>query len=466
MKNILGKFKDKRILILGFGEEGISTYRIIKEEFPFQNLAVADLKEKNKFEQSILQDIEKDKNTTFIFGKDYLSKIDNYDVIIKSPGISPTKIVDHIGGDKTFITQTEIFFEECQGKIIGVTGTKGKTTTSTLIYEILKKAGLKCYLVGNIGQPALEVLKKHNDKDSLYIYELSSHQLAGLKFSPHISIILNIGTDHLDWHGSQEEYVKAKENILMHHKVDDIAILNHDDKIVRELANLTKAKSLFFSLEDKKCEAFFDGDLLRVKLPSQDELTIDPRKILLRGKHNWLNILAASIAAKELGVENKVITDLIYSFKGLEHRLEPVAKIKGVTFINDSISTNPTSLQAAINSFLEPITLIMGGFDRGLDYQDLAKEIVINKQVKRVIIIGEVGPKMIRSLNKAGFRGSIINLKQKPMAKIVGNAFRNTPRGGVVLLSPAAASFDMFKDYKDRGNQFKKAIQALSNEQK
>ena len=451
MKNIFERFKNKKILILGFGEEGISTYKIIREELPDLKLAVADQKEKNI----------KDKNTTFIFGEDYLSKINNYDLIIKSPGISPAKIVDYIGGDKTFITQTEIFFEECQGKIIGVTGTKGKTTTSTLIYKILKKAGLKCYLVGNIGQPSLEVLKKHNDKNSLYVYELSSHQLADLKLSPHISIILNIGTDHLDWHGSQEEYVKAKKNILMHHGISDTAILNYDDKIVRELANLTKARSLFFSLEDKKCEAFFDGSLLRVKLPNEDELTIDPRKILLRGKHNWSNILAASIVAKELGVENNVITDLIYSFKGLEHRLEPVGKIRGVTFINDSISTNPTALQAAINSFSEPLTLIMGGFDRGLNYQDLAKEIAINKQVNKVIVIGQVGPLIISSLNKAGFRGSIINLKLKSMTKIVENAFRNTPSGGIVLLSPAAASFDMFKDYKDRGNQFKKAVLTL-----
>ena len=140
MKNIFERFKNKKILILGFGEEGISTYKIIREELPDLKLAVADQKEKNI----------KDKNTTFIFGEDYLSKINNYDLIIKSPGISPAKIVDYIGGDKTFITQTEIFFEECQGKIIGVTGTKGKTTTSTLIYKILKKAGLKCYLVGNI----------------------------------------------------------------------------------------------------------------------------------------------------------------------------------------------------------------------------------------------------------------------------------------------------------------------------
>lgn len=464
MKNILDKFKNKKILILGFGEEGISTYRIIREELSTQNLAVADIKNKGQFDLDILKEIEKDKNTVFVFGRDYLSKISDYGVIIKSPGIPPLEVSRHLSGKKIITSQTKIFFENCQGKIIGVTGTKGKSTTSTLIYEILKKAGLKCYLVGNIGQPALEVLKKHNDKDSLYIYELSSHQLADLKLSPHISIVLNIGTDHLDWHGSQEGYVKAKKNILMHHGIGDIAVLNYDDKIVRELVALTKAKSVFFSLENKMCDAFYDGSFLKVKLPDQDELTIDPQNILPRGKHNWSNILAASVVAKELGVGNKVITDSIYSFKGLEHRLELVGKINGVTFINDSFSTNPTALKAAINSFSEPLTLIMGGFDRGLDYRDLAKEITINKQVKKVIIIGQVGPKMIRSLNKAGYRGSIINLKQKSMVKIVENAFRNTPCGGIVLLSPAAASFDMFENYKDRGNQFKKAVGLLHYE--
>ncbi|PJC28273.1 UDP-N-acetylmuramoyl-L-alanine--D-glutamate ligase, partial [Candidatus Shapirobacteria bacterium CG_4_9_14_0_2_um_filter_39_11] len=183
--------------------------------------------------------------------------------------------------------------------------------------------------------------------------------------------------------------------------------------------------------------------------------------LLLRGKHNLENIAAAVTVARILKVKDSVILDTVRNFKGLEHRLELVKEVKSVTFYNDSFATGPQPTIAAIKSFTEQTTLILGGSDKGLNYDDLGKEITTNKQVKKVIIIGQVGPLIIKSLNKAGYRGSIINLKQRSMAKIVENALRNTPSGGVVLLSPAAASFDMFANYKDRGNQFKKAVQNL-----
>ena len=405
--------KGQKVAILGYGLEGQDAERYFKK----QDAKITILDQK--------------------FDKDYLKRLDKYDLVVRSPGVYPNKPELRIANVTTPI---QIFFEKCPGKIIGVTGTKGKGTTSTLIYEILKKAKKDVYLVGNIGKPYLELLPKLT-KDNFVVMELSSFQLIDLTKSPHIAVVLNITLDHLDWHKSKEEYVNAKKNIVKYQTKDDFAVINSEYDVSKSFLELTKAKVILFNkskLEDKYKE-----------------------NLLLRGEHNLENIAAAVYVVKALKIKEDIILKTVREFKGLEHRLELVKEVRGVTFYNDSFATGPQPTIAAIKSFTEPVTLILGGSDKGLNYDDLGKEIVASKQVKKVIIIGKVGPLIIKSLNKAGYKGSIINLKQRSMARIVENALRNTPRGGVVLLSPAAASFDMFRDYKDRGNQFKKAVQNL-----
>lgn len=435
MKHLFENLSDKKILILGFGREGQSTFRLLRQEYPDKLISIADIKTLEK----------PDEKTNIISGEKYLDNVCDFDYIIKTPGIPfGNELLEAKKKGLEITSQTKIFFEKCEGKIIGVTGTKGKSTTSTLIYQILKKANLKAYLVGNIENPSLETLTIRSNKDAIFVYELSSHQLADLDKSPQIAVVLNVGVDHLDWHGDRDAYISAKKNIVGHQTKDDIAVLNSDDQIAKSFAEVTKAKIVYFSkssLEDKFKKRFF-----------------------LRGEHNLENIAAVVAVARILKIEDEIVLQILSTFKGLEHRLEWVREINGVTFYNDSASTNQTSLKAAISSFDEPITLIMGGYERGINYDELGGVITKAKQMKKVIIIGQIGPKIIKSLNQAKFRGAIINLKQKPMAKIVQNAFRNTPKGGIVLLSPAAASFDMFTNYKDRGNQFKKAVRELSYE--
>lgn len=376
------------------------------------------------------------------FGENYLDDLNKFDVIVRSPGVYrylPEIVRAEEEGVK-ITSAIKIFFDKCPAKIIGVTGTKGKGTTSALIYEILKNDGKDVYLAGNIGKPYLELLPKLK-KDSYVILELSSFQLIDLTISPYIAVVLNITLDHMDWHKNRTEYVNAKKNIVRHQSVSDWTVLNEEYKVSKSFSDITRAKVNFFS---KK--------LLEPKYK---------KNLLLRGEHNLENIAAAVAVAKILKIGDKTILEVLTNFPGLEHRLELVGEINEVKFYNDSFATGPQPTIAAIKSFTEPITVILGGSEKGLDYEELGREIAKAKNIKKSIIIGEIGNKIIVALKKAKYRGSIINLKKSSMQKIVENAYRNTSLGGVVLLSPAAASFDMFANYKDRGNQFKEAVQNL-----
>lgn len=427
---IFENLKNKKVLILGFGEEGRSTYRLIRKEYPEKEIFIADSKDWEGFLRELPEEIKKDKNVKYILGKNYLSETHGFDFIVKAPGIPP------IATPNT--SQTEIFFELAKGKIIGVTATKGKSTTSTLLYQVLKKANYRAFLVGNIGKPSLDVLRNQNDEKSIYVYELSSHQLYGLTKSPHMAVILNVATDHLDWHGTQGEYVSAKKNIVKHQKSSDFAFLNRNDTISSSFAKETKAKVIYFS-----------GGELSPKVKSA---------ILLKGKHNQNNVAAVTAVATTLGIKEEVVVTVLKTFYGLPHRLETIGEYRGVTFIDDSIASNPTALAAAVDSFGEPLTLIMGGYERGLDYRGLTEKIAGKENVKNVLLVGQTVNKMGESLKEAGFKGKLVDLGRPEMFALVRKAFEITQKGGIVLLSPGAASFDMFKDYKDRGNQFKEAV--------
>lgn len=413
MNNI---YKNKKVAILGYGIEGQDAEKYLKS----QGAEITILDKKN------------DEN--------YLSELSKFDIIVRSPGVYRF-LPEIIEAEKLGVLITsaiKIFFEYCPGKIIGVTGTKGKGTTSTLIYEILKTDKRDVYLSGNIGKPYLELLP-HLSKDSWVIMEMSSFQLIDLDLSPHIAVVLNITLDHMDWHKNRQEYINAKKNIVKYQSISDWAVINEEYDSSNSFSKDTKAKVVFFSKH--KLDGKFKDDLL------------------LRGEHNLENIAAAAAVGNILKIDEDIIVNEIRNFKGLEHRLELVDTINGITFYNDSFATGPQPTIAAINSFTEPETLILGGSDKGLDYGELRSQIEKRENVKNLILIGEIGEKIGGEIKEK----NIISLGKTSMIQIVKKASEVTPKGGVVILSPAAASFDMFKNYKDRGYQFKKAVEELKN---
>ncbi len=392
----LNELKEKNILILGYGKEGKDTYLALKTLFPKKKITIAD---RNKVVQ---------KGSKIIYGKDYLKILDQYDVIIKTPGIPIKKLKTK----SVITTQTQIFFDNFKGLIIGVTGTKGKGTVSSLIYNILKEANIRVSLVGNIGTPVFKKLLKSNEND-IFVYELSSHQLQSLKKSPQIAIFLNLFPDHLDYYKDIKEYQKAKENIFKYQTKNDFLITNLK----------VNSKSTIIPIKGK----------------------LVTQKSSLRGEFNQFNILAAQKTVELLKIKESVIKKGIENFKGLPHRLEYIGKHAGIDFYNDSMSTIPEVSLAAILS-VKPDTVIVGGSDKGSNYNQLNKEI---KKIKNIIILGEgTGDKITKGIKN--------KTKVYSMKEAVKQAYKN--KGKVCLLSPGSASFNMFSDYKERGNLFKKWV--------
>lgn len=455
MKDILEKLKDKKILILGLGREGSSTHNFIRRYYPKTKIYLADKKYVR---------LPEDRNIIAHFGDNYLDNLCEFDLIIKTPGI-PTElpqIKECIKKGVEVTTQTQLFLESFKDKTVGITGTKGKSTTTSLIYHILKEAGVKTQIVGNIGKPVLDYIDEDSINDT-FVFEMSSHQLSDIKESPHLAIFLNIFPEHLDYYSTFDKYVQAKANITKYQKSSDVFIYNYDQDGVRKVLEISVARKFAFSTKEKVINGCYlvGSEVIYVEEGVQ-KYKIDTKKIKLQGKHNLYNVMAAIIAAKVLGVDINNIASGIETFVPLEGRLEVVKTVNDITFINDTLATIPQATIAALESLKDKkITLILGGFDRGIDFDILGKDISQKEYVLNVITIGQTGPLIIKSLNRAGYRGNIINLKTKSMKEIVKNAFRNTPKDGVVLLSPASSSFDMFKDYKDRGDQFKEAVNRL-----
>lgn len=429
----MNKYTNKKIAVLGLGIEGKDAINYLLSQG--SDATLLDKKQESELD---FDGVDRSR-IKIISGEGYLKNLLDFDYIVRSPGVYRF-LPEIVTAEKQGVEITsaiKIFFEICPGNTIGVTGTKGKGTTSTLIYDILKADGKEVFLSGNIGKPYLELLPKLS-KDSFVVMEMSSFQLIDLDISPHIAVVLNITSDHMDWHKDQGEYVNAKKNIVSHQNKDDFAIINFDYEVPKSFAELTNAKVMPFTksaLEQKFKE-----------------------NLLLRGEHNLENIAAAVRVCKALKISDEIILKAVKNFKGLEHRLELVGIINDVTFYNDSFATGPQPTIAAINSFTEPETLILGGSDKGLDYSELGKIISEKENVKNIILIG-----LIRDDIKKHIVGkNIIDLGTSGMDDIVKKAFDVTQKKGVVILSPAAASFDMFKNYKDRGNQFKDSVIKLS----
>lgn len=458
--------KDKRIAVIGLGVEGAVAAQYLTQQGA--NVTVLEQKELKDIHDDFL-DALYGKDIKIIFGKDYLSDLSSYDLLVRSPGVplATPELVRAKEKGSIITSQTKLFIDLCPSPIIGVTGTKGKGTTATLIYEMLKKQGFDAYLGGNIGQPPFTFLDKLTE-DSWVVLELSSFQLEDMEKSPHIAVMLMVTTEHLaadsvgtqNYHNSLEDYLAAKRNLVRYQTAKDFAILNRDYPATNESDIHTEAQIFHISRERDVPEqgCFVKDNALWVRRGGNEKKIIATEDILLPGKHNLENASAAIMAAMLAGVEKDAITAVLKTFQGLEHRLERVAEINGVTYYDDSFSTTPETAIAAIAAFQTPEILILGGSSKGSDFTELGNVIDKTAHIKAIIGIGQEWSQI-----KAKIKNKKINIVEdcQTMQEIVQKAAALADSGDVVLLSPACASFGMFANYKERGEQFKEEVRKL-----
>jgi UDP-N-acetylmuramoylalanine--D-glutamate ligase len=454
-------WKNKKVAILGLGVEGLSCIQYLSKNGA--DLTVLDRREKEDMD-SDMHENAKDLGVKFTLGKDYLQKLTDFDVIFRSPGFNRnnSELLEAEKQGVMVTSLTKLFFELCPCPIIGVTGTKGKGTTSSLIYEMLKESGRDVYLGGNIGTPPLDFLEQLN-KDSIVVLELSSFQLQDMTKSPHVAIMLMTTSEHLDHHKDISEYIDAKRNILRFQTQDDFAIVNRDYPASNESDIYSDGRVFYVSRERAGQDGVFvRDDILWMQIDGNEKKIIDTKDILLPGKHNIENVSAASLAAHLAGVGREQIVKVLRSFKGLEHRLELVREVNGVKYYDDSFSTTPETAIAAIEAFVAPEILILGGSSKNSDFSELGKVIGNSKNIKAIIGIGDEWHRIKAELPVSNFKSQILFIEDaKDMKTVVLAASKIAQSGDVVLLSPACASFGMFKNYKDRGEQFKREVELL-----
>jgi UDP-N-acetylmuramoylalanine--D-glutamate ligase len=449
--------KQAKIGILGGGIEGIEAARYFLSH-GYENITLFDKKE--QIEENLPVGLK------FYGGEDYLKKAESSEILFRSPGIHTDKLESVRKKGVKVLSTTQYFMEHCPCPIIGVTGTKGKGTTSTLITLMLKEAGYDAYLGGNIGQSPLTFLDRLSKK-SIVVLEMSSFQLQDLEISPHIAVVLRVTTDHLDYHVNRQEYLLAKSSIVRHQKPNDIAVFNQDYEEYKAYVALTKAKKLHVTTRtDAKNGAFLkNGKIYFIAEQAKAELIGDIKKIALIGDHNLENVLPAVCVARTLKIDIPVIQTVIYGFTGLPHRLEFVREIDGVRYYNDSFSTTPETSIAATYAFKKSVILIAGGSDKGADYTEWGRELQKNLDLKAVLLIGEMSTRMHQALRKAdpgrqkiSRPDPLVILQAKGLTNAFYEAKKRAKAGWVVVISPGAASFDMFKNYKDRGEKFKQIV--------
>lgn len=435
MSRIIEYIKDKKILILGFGREGKSTYNYIRKHLPEKVLSIGD---KNKPEID-------DSNVNIIYGDDYLKCLGDFDIVFKSPGIA--FLQDNMYPETTEITcQTDMFLRFCEPTVVGITGSKGKTTTSTLIYEMLKAGGVNTCLIGNIGVPVFE--KADEGKDLVAVIEMSSHQLEFTTASPHVAVIVNIYEEHLDHYKTGfKGYVGAKLNIALHQQKDDVLIYNPEQNLegVVDWDKVVKGISAPVTFTDAKNDVFVN------ELWNSTEH--------LKGEHNRQDIAYALAAARVFGVSDEAAKLAIQNFGGIEHRMEYVGVVNGVTYYNDSIATIPTAVMGAVKAIGNVDTHIFGGLDRGIDYTDFIAFLKSNS-VNNLIGLPETGHTIIEKLKKQGCTKNMICAKD--MADAVKSADECTQKGKSCLFSPAAASYNYYKNFEEKGKHYKSLIAELT----
>lgn len=443
-----------RIVILGAGESGVGAAILCKQK-GYQVFVSDAGKIKEKYKKKLF-----DNEIEFEEGKHTADKILSANEVMKSPGIPETNdmIIAIRNNGISVIGEFELAYRfKGESKIVAITGTNGKSTTTALLYHICKTAGLDCAMVGNIGYSIAAQIAE--DPKLLYIAEISSFQLDDIKtFKPDIAVLLNITEDHLERYEDKfENYINSKFRIILNQTNNDYFIYNDDDEIIKTKIEklIPNTNPLPFSMKHEiKKGGYIKGDQMMLRI-QEERVSMSIYDFALKGKHNNYNTMAAGIAAATLGIRKDKIRDAVKDFQSLEHRMEFVATVRGVEFINDSKSTNTNSSWFALESMNKPTVLILGGVDKGNDY-NLMNELVIQK-VKAIVCLGTDNKKIIEA-----FKDKVPVIVETDNAKkAVNAAFKLSTKGDVVLLSPACASFDLFKNYEDRGTQFKEAVKEL-----
>ncbi len=436
MSQIIEYIKNKKVLILGFGREGKSTYNYIRKHLPEKEITIGDM---NKPEID-------DSNVSVVYGEDYLKCLGDFDIVFKSPGIA--FLEENMYPETTEITcQTDMFLRFCKPVVVGITGSKGKTTTSTLIYEMLKAGGLNTCLIGNIGVPVFE--KADCDDSLVAVVEMSSHQLEFTTASPHVAVLVNIYEEHLDhYRTGYEGYVNSKLNIARHQKAGDFVVFNSEQDLTGVVdweKVVVKGNEKPVTFTDAKNDAFVNE---LWKLTEH-----------LKGEHNRQDIAYAVAVAKVFGVGDDAIRQAIKGFGGIEHRMEYVGVINGVAYYNDSIATIPTAVMGAVKALGNVDTLVFGGLDRGIDYEDFTA-FLKESSIKNLIGLPETGHNIIKELEGMDCNKNMVCAED--MADAVNACNNFTEKGKACLFSPAAASYNYYKNFEEKGKHFKELVNSLT----
>ncbi len=469
MNNKINEFnehiKNKKVAVLGIG---VSNRPLIK----FLAALGVDITAFDRFQRKELGALPEELEGLGVklsLGENYLGGLKGFDVVFRTPGIRfdiPELVAEKSRGAE-ITSEMEVFFDLCPAQIFAVTGSDGKTTTTTLIYTILKEEGYNCWLGGNIGMPLLSRVHEIGETDKV-VLELSSFQLHTMKASPDVAVITNLSPNHLDVHKSMEEYVDAKKNIFRFQGDRKRfgrpkLVLNFDNGITRELADGAAGEVVFFSRKDLLAQgAFIRENVLVYRSGGKEVELVQFGHILIPGLHNVENYLAAAAATIDY-VKPETIRKVATTFKGVEHRIELVRELNGIKFYNSSIDSSPSRTIAALRTFKQKVILIAGGKDKGIPYDEIGEPVLEN--VKCLVLIGATASKIEQAVGEAAARSG----KQAAMPifrcgtyeEAVNRAYSNAAEGDIVLLSPASTSFDMFKNFEERGRTFKQIVENL-----
>lgn len=446
INDIINYLKDKKIVILGFGREGQATYKLIRKHLPNKEIYIRDKNENIKNNELI----SNDKFVILELGNDYLDDLDKFDLILKSPGIAFNTIDIDSFKDK-ISSELELLLKFYKGKIIAITGTKGKSTTSSLIYQMIKDNNYKTLLAGNIGTAVFEYIDELEELDYL-VLELGCHQLEFVTHSPEYSILLNIFEEHLDHYRDYDGYIEAKCNIFTHQTKNDYFIYNYDNEIIQNKVNKYNPKSHTYSISllgNENASTYLKDN--KVLFNNEVIYDINEKRKLL-GMHNVNNIMFVLTLAEILNLDMTKVVKTINTFDALPHRMEYVGVFNGITYYNDSISTIPASCINALKS-IKVDTLILGGLNRGIDYSELIN-FINNYDLKNLICIPDTG-----NIIAAGITNNNIKVyEEDDLLSAINRAKEVTKKGEVCLMSPAAASYNTFKNFEERGDFFKEHV--------
>ena len=446
------KLRDKNVLIVGFERTGEALCRFLLDRGA--RIRVTEKKATEAFGDKVRTWTER--GVLFETGGHRPESFLGADLIIPSPGVPPLpEILAAREKGVPVISEIELAYLFLRGKIVAITGSNGKSTTTTLVHSILRDAGLKARLAGNIGTPLISFVDKSRD-DDIYVTEISSFQLEYTeRFTPAVAAILNVSENHIDWHKTFDNYFGAKKKLVLRQGREGIAVLNRDNPLVWSLAGEAASEVYGFSRKRRLRRGAFVEDGWVVVRDGRPERILPTSRITLPGTHNQENVLAAALIGHLLGVPAPALRRSILAFRGLEHRLEDVLRVKGVRFVNDSKATTVDATLKALASFDRPIVLILGGRGKGGDFSPLRSG--VRKRVRSVVLVGEAADKIETALGGVVPVDRVSNYRD-----VVRKAFERAVRGDVVLLAPACTSWDMFKDFEERGRTFKREVRLLA----